>query len=83
MIAGMPTPRQLEAFHLRCEGLTYEEIAKRMGIAEPTANGLARAAAIKLCRHPPRPTMVNNAVLARKHFPAIAKRWPLKETETA
>jgi hypothetical protein len=81
VIRGMPTRRQLEAFHLRCNGLQYAAIAVRMGISQPTAQGLACSAAKKLLRWPPHPSMVNNAELARKYFPQIAARWPLKQPE--
>ncbi len=70
-----PTPRQIEIFRLRCQGLSNAEIGRRFGIRRNTADYAARTAATRLIRA--RPTLENAAdqALAVEHFPKIAKRF--------
>jgi hypothetical protein len=46
----LPSPRARQAMRLRATGLSWAEVANRMGIAEVTAGLLGRAAAGKLLR---------------------------------
>jgi len=70
-----PTPRQIEIFRLRCQGLSSAEIGRQLGIRRNSADYAARIAATRLIRA--RPTLENAAdqALAVEHFPEIAKRF--------
>lgn len=63
-----PTPRQYEAFFLRCSGLKWAEIAKRMGIHDGLACRLGQGAARRLIQSPASP----NRVMALECFPKLA-----------
>jgi hypothetical protein len=68
-----PTPRQLEAFSLRCQGLKYADVALQLGVTEKTALLLAQAAASRLILAEPSPAIASNRALALTYFPKIAK----------
>lgn len=69
-----PTPRQIEAFLLRCTGMTYREVASQMTISEKSAALLAYGAAGRLIMLPPSPAIAANRTLAFRHFPRIAAK---------
>ena len=73
-LSTVPTIRQIEALLLRYEGKKHSEAAKVLGVTKATASQLARAAAIKLIRYTPIPSMVGLAEKARAAYPKIASR---------
>jgi hypothetical protein len=70
-----PTARQIEIFRLRCEGLGYAEIGRRLGMRRNTAEYAAKSAATRLIRAVPTLKNAADRALALVHFPEIAKRF--------
>lgn len=69
-----PTARELEAFRLRCQGLTYPAVAAALGISRPTAQLAATSAARKLIRSKASAGNAFDRAAALVLFPKLAER---------